>query len=100
MFLSAAAELGVPRVDEATVAAIRAQVQAQYPGWNPDRMTTDYQPGDELFGVLLREAAGVEPYDRTRAEVERQTAAGGTAAAAGGGAGLLIAAAAAYFLLG
>jgi len=52
-----AAEKGVPLLDEATVAAIRAQVQAQYLGWNPDRMTMDYQPGDELFSRLLREAA-------------------------------------------
>lgn len=86
-------------LDEATVAAIRAQVQAQYPGWNPDRMTMDRQPGDDLYERLLYEAAGVQPSDRTRAEFERQSAAGG-AAPAGGGAGLLIAAAAAYFLLG
>jgi hypothetical protein len=98
MFL-AAAEKGVPLLDEATVAAIRAQVQAQYPSWNPDRMTMDYQPGDELFSRLLREAAGVDSFDRGRSESERQSAAGG-AAPAGGGAGLLIAAAAAYFLLG
>jgi hypothetical protein len=91
MFLSAA-EKGVPLLDEATIAAIRAQVQAEYPTWNPDRMTMDYQPGDELFSRLLREAAGVEPYDRRRSESEMQTAAGGG--------GLLIAAAAAYFLLG
>jgi hypothetical protein len=82
----------VPLLDEATVAAIRAQVQAQYPGWNPDRMTMDYQPGDELFSRLLRSAA-VDSFYRGRSESERQSA-------AGGGAGLLIAAAAAYFLLG
>ncbi len=93
MFL-AAAEKGAPWPDDATYEAIRAQVKAQYPGWNPDRMTMDYQPGDELFSRLLREAAGVEPYYRdTRAEVERQTAAQSAAP-------LLIAAAAAYFLLG
>jgi len=50
-------------LDEATFAAIRAQVQAQYPGWNPDRMTMDRQPGDDLYERLLYEAAGVQPSD-------------------------------------
>ena len=76
------------------MAAIRAQVQMQYPGWNPDRMTMDVHPGGELFSRLVREinpgglATKVDSFDR------------GGAAPAGGGAGLLIAAAAAYFLLG
>lgn len=93
MFLSAA-EKGVPLLDEATVAAIRAKVQAQYPNWNPDRMTMDVQPGDLLFQQLLMEAAGVQPYQRDRSEMDRQ----GQAIA--NNATLLIAAAAAYFLLG
>lgn len=93
MFLGAA-EKGAPLLDEATVAAIRAKVQAQYPNWNPDRMTMDYQPGDALFQQLLMEAAGVQPYQRDRSEMDRQ----GQATASN--AGLLIAAAAAYFLLG
>lgn len=93
MFLSAA-EKGAPLLDEATVAAIRAKVQAQYPNWNPDRMTMDAQPGDALFQQLLMEAANVQPYQRNRAEMEHQ----GQATASN--AGLLIAAAAAYFLLG
>lgn len=97
MFLSAA-EKGAPLLDEATVAAIRAKVQAQYPDWNPDRMTMDVQPGDLLFQQLLKEAAGVaaalEPHPSYRSMMERQ----GQATASN--AGLLIAAAAAYFLLG
>jgi hypothetical protein len=88
MFLSAA-EKGAPWPDDATYAAIRAQVQAQYPGWNPDRMTMDFQPGDELFSRLLREASEI-PGPATTMPVS----------APGGGAGLLIAAAAAYILLG
>lgn len=54
----------------------------------------DYQPGDALFQQLLMEAAGVQPYQRDRSEMDRQ----GQATASN--AGLLIAAAAAYFLLG
>jgi len=76
-----AAEKGVPLSElptlEATVAAIRAQVQMQYPGWNPDRMTMDYQPGDELFSRLLRQA-GLDSLEWGPSDKRRSAAGGAT----------------------
>ena len=87
-------EKGITTVSPERMEELRAQVRAVYLNWNPDRMTMDYQPGDEMYTRLLLAEAGNPPLVRDdRAALEQRQAQGGGAAA------LVLAAAAAYLLL-